>query len=96
MGKKRSFSPEYKIKCVKEMLQNNIAVKTIARRENIDSHVLWKWREHYLEDGESYFYEKHRGKGGGNPYAALHKKKNLSREERLELENIKLKIENER
>lgn len=57
MGKKRSFSPEYKIKCVKEMLENNIAVKAISRRENIDSHVLRKWREHYLEDGESYFYE---------------------------------------
>ena len=36
------------------------------------------------------------GKGKGNPYAALHTKKNLSELERLELENLKLRIENER
>ena len=40
--------------------------------------------------------EEHRGKGGGNPFAALHTSKSLSREERLELENLKLRIENER
>lgn len=47
-----------------------------------------KLRDNYLEHGESYFYEEHSGKCGGNRYAALHTKKNLSKEERLELENL--------
>ena len=32
----------------------------------------------------------------GNPFAALHTSKSLTKEERLELENLKLRIENER
>ena len=35
-------------------------------------------------------------KRAGNPFAALHTSKSLSKEERLELENLKLRIENER
>ena len=36
------------------------------------------------------------GRGKGNPYAALHTSKSLTEVERLKLENMKLKIENER
>lgn len=96
MKKRRTFSAEFKIKCIKELLEGNIALKAIARREGIDHHVISIWREKYLEYGESYFYEEHRGKKGGNHFSALHTKKNLSNEERLELENLKLRIENER
>ena len=37
-----------------------------------------------------------KNKKSGNVYAALHTSKSLTKEERLELENMKLKIENER
>lgn len=96
MGKKRKFSPEFKIQCVKKILEEHISKHELEREYEIDRHVIGKWVEHYQKHGESYFYEEHRGKGSGNPFAALHSSKSLSREERLELENLKLRIENER
>ncbi len=96
MRKNRKFSAEFKLQCVKEVLEEYKSHKEVCRKYQLDSHQLRKWMEHYHNDGEKYFYEEHRGKGGGNPFAALHTSKSLSREERLELENLKLRIENER
>ena len=95
--KKRRFSPEFKIKVVRELLEDHISKHELERKYEIDRHVIGKWADHFQEHGESYFYEEHRGeKSIGNPFAALHTSKSLSREERLELENLKLRIENER
>ena len=96
MGKHRSFSPEYKIKSVRCVLEEHLSQWEVSREYKIARGVLQRWIKHYQEYGESYFYEEHRGKGGGNHFAALHTSKSLSREERLELENLKLRIENER
>ena len=68
----------------------------VTRKYNLKSNTnIRRWIGNYLEYGEQYFYEEHRGKSG-NPFAALHTSKSLSREERLELENLKLRVENER
>ena len=96
MRKNRKYSPEFKIQCIKEMLEEHISTKEIGRKYNIDTHTLRYWIERYEEKGAGYFYEEHRGKNSGNPYAALHTSKSLSKEERLELEYLKLRIENER
>lgn len=97
MRKNRKYSPEFKIQCIREILEERYSQKEIGRKYNIDTHVLRNWIKRYEENGEKYFYEEHRGKNGkGNPYAALHTSKRLSIEERLELENLKLRIENER
>lgn len=96
MGKKRKFSPEFKIQCVQKALEEHISIRELGREYGIHRSVIGKWVEHYQKYGEAYFYEEHRGKGSGNPFAALHTSKSLSREERLELENLKLRIENER
>ena len=97
MRKNRKYSPEFKIQCIKEMLEEHISKKELGRKYGIDTHMLRDWIKIYEENGTEYFYEEHRGKNGkGNPYAALHTSKSLSREERLELENLKLRIENER
>lgn len=50
------------------------------------------WKRNYI-DGR---LETGRIHKRGNKFAALHISKSLSKEERLELENLKLKIENER
>lgn len=94
----RKYSPEMKIKAVRMLLNAEISVGKLSKDIGADSHVIRKWRDKYLEYGETYFYEEHRGKGkhSGNPYAALHTSKNLTEEERLRLENLKLRIENER
>ena len=98
MRKNRRYTPEFKIKCVTEVLEGHKSINQIATENGFARHILQQWIKHFNEYGERYFYEEHRGSGTGkgNPYAALHRKKNLSELERLELENLKLRIENER
>ena len=96
MRKNRKFSPDFKIKCVKKVLEQHLSQWEVSREYNVARSVIQKWITNYQKHGEPYFYEEHRGKGSGNPFAALHTSKSLSREERLELENLKLRIENER
>ena len=96
MGKQRKYTPEFKIQCVKEVLEGKKSEWKIAKEYEISRSSIQQWIEHYQIHGEEYFYEEHRGRNSGNPYAALHTKKNLSELERLELENLKLRIENER
>lgn len=97
MSKKKQYSPEFKIRCVKEVLEDYVSQWEVTRKYNLKSNTsIRRWIGNYLEYGEQYFYEEHRGKHSGNPFAALHTSKSLSREERLELENLKLRVENER
>lgn len=96
MRKNRKYTAEFKIEIVKKAIEENIAIREIARQEDIPKRNIQRWIRNYDEHGEEYFYKEHRGNGGGNPYAALHTSKNLSEKEKLELENLKLRIENER
>ncbi|MBR2590130.1 MAG: transposase [Clostridia bacterium] len=96
MGKHNKYSPEFKIKCVKDVLKGKHSQEEVALKNGMTNTNIRRWIKNYQEHGEEYFYQEHRGGGGGNPYAALHRKKNLSKTERLELENLKLRIENER
>lgn len=96
MGKQRKYTPEFKIKIAKMCVEENKAAQAIAKKYDISHSVVMRWRDWYTDFGESRFYEKHRGTKSGNPYAALHTSKHLTEEERLKLENLKLRIENER
>lgn len=96
MRKQKKYTPEFKIRCVKEILEGKKSQSEIALENGMTDRNIRRWVKNYQEYGEEYFYQEHRGSGGGNPYAALHTKKNLSELERLELENLKLRIENER
>ena len=95
MGKHKKYTPEFKIRCVKEILEGTKSQSEIALENEMTDGNIRRWIKNYQEHGEEYFYQEHRG-GTGNPYAALNTKKNLSELERLELENLKLRIENER
>ena len=96
MGKHKQYTAEFKIHCVKEVLEGRKSQTEIALENGMTEHNISRWVKNYQEHGEEYFYQEHRGNHSGNPYAALHTKKNLSELERLELENLKLRIENER
>jgi transposase-like protein len=96
MRQNRKYSAEFKINCVKKVLEEHVSQNEICREYSIVRRNIQRWIRDYQEFGVEYFYEEHRGNHGGNPFAALHTSKSLSREERLELENLKLKIENER
>jgi len=96
MRQNRKYSAKFKINCVKKVLEEHVSQNEICREYGIVRRNIQRWIRDYQEFGVEYFYEEHRGNHGGNPFAALHTSKSLSREERLELENLKLKIENER
>ncbi len=96
MRQNRKYSAEFKINCVKKVLEEHVSENEICREYSIVRRNIQRWIRDYQEFGVEYFYEEHRGNHGGNPFAALHISKSLSREERLELENLKLRIENER
>lgn len=96
MGKHKKYTPEFKIQCVKDVLEGKRTQSELARLYRMKDTNIVRWIKNYQEHGEEYFYQEHRGAGCSNPYAALYTKKNLSELERLELENLKLRIENER
>lgn len=91
-GKNRKYDYEFKLKVVNDYLNNHKSTREVAKEYGIGQTRVHAWtklfNEGLLEIGR--FHKK------GNPFAALHTSKSLSKEERLELENLKLRIENER
>ena len=90
-------SPEEKEAIILESFQNG-STRT-AEKYKIYPRVLEKWRARYRSqgiDGLRSQTGKTKGSGKGNPYCSLQYKKNKTREEELELENLKLKVENAR
>ena len=92
-GKNNYHSKEEKIKIVKEMLDFNLSPLDIEKKYNISHSLAGKWRKDYLEKGETSLVNK---KKPGNPLCKLSNKKNLTDIEKLQYENMKLRIENER
>lgn len=90
-GKNRKYTYEFKLKAVEAYLNEHRSFNSIATEMSIADKQVRDWVKLYneglLETGR---------KRAGNPFAALHTSKSLSKEERLELENLKLRIENER
>ena len=91
-GKNRKYSYEFKLKVVQDHDINNLSLHELERKYEVDDGVISRWIYRFLLEGT----EGLKPKKKGNPFSALHTSKSLSREERLELENLKLKIENER
>ena len=89
-----SYSPELKLKYAKMLANGEASSREIAAELGTGTSTVKRWRDQYLKYGEDYFFEEHRGKKSGNLYAALHTSKSLTKMERLELENAKLKAEN--
>ena len=92
-GKNKYWSKEEKLKLIKEHLDNNISTNEITTRENISNGMYNNWLKKYLEYGEKGLENK---KKPGNPLSKYMNKKQLNDIEKLEYENMKLRIENER
>jgi len=89
----REWSKEQKLEIIRKHLENHVSIHALGKEYNADFSMIAKWVRLYGEHGEHIFDKKRRS---GNKFAALHTKKNLSSEERLQLEVAKLQIENER
>ena len=91
-GKNKYWSKEEKLKLVKEHVEQHVSTLEITNRENISNGMYNIWLKKYLELGEKGLENK---KKPGNPLMKYSAKKNLTEIEKLEYENMKLRIENE-
>lgn len=92
-GKNNKYTVEDKLVIVNMYLQECKSARQIHKETGIAHSRIRVWVNQYLDNGLDGLENK---KKTGNTFAALHTSKSLSNEERLELENMKLKIENER
>ena len=92
-GKNRIWSKEEKLRIVKRVTEDLASTQQVSNEENISNGMLNGWIKRYLELGENGLQNSRRP---GNPLAKYNRRKQLTDLEKLEFENMKLRIENER
>ena len=90
---KRTWSKNEKLNAVKRVLDNHETAEDVRKELDINSGLLHSWIKRYLEEGEKGLENKIKP---GNPLAKYQQRKELTEIEKLEYENMKLRIENER
>lgn len=89
-------SPEEKEQIVLRCINGDETIISVVRETGISKSVVRRWINAYLSEGIDGLKPKTGKCGSGNPYAALHTKKNLTEIERLRLELAKKEVECER
>lgn len=89
----RYWSKEDKLKIINEVLIKCKSTEEVAKEYDISGGLLRNWIIKYNQYGESSLESK---KKPGNPLMKYSSKKNLTDIEKLQYENMKLRIENER
>ncbi len=92
-GKNKYWSKEEKLRIVNRVLLDGLSSKQVSDSENISNGMLNRWIQKYLELGEDGLENT---KKPGNPLSKYSRKNNLTEIEKLEYENMRLRIENER
>ena len=93
-GTNKYWSAEEKYEIIKPILDFELTSGEVTRRTGINNGMLSIWVRKYKKDGIKGLENKRKP---GNPLAKIYLKKNFkNREEQLEYENMKLRIENER
>ena len=90
--KYKQWTPEEKYKMIKPLLEMEKGICAHAKEIGISSGLLYSWIEKYRENGMEGLTNKKRP---GNPLSKYCNKKELTKKEQLEYENMKLRIENE-
>ena len=97
IGRKNTMrSPEEKEQLVLEWQTTNIGMQTFAVSKGLAPRPFMRWVHAYEEQGIDGLKSKTGKCGSGNPYAALHTKKELTEVEKLRLELAKKEVECER
>jgi transposase-like protein len=86
------WSAEEKYKIIRPIIDLEISLTQVGKETGISSSMLHSWTKLYKENGIDGLKSK---KKPGNPLSKFQNKKNLTKEEQLEYENMKLRIENE-
>ena len=89
----RYWSKEEKLKLINLVIHNNQSINSVSKKYNVDKSQLRRWIKAYYDFGENGLINKRKP---GNPLMKYSRRKELSDLEKLEYENMKLRIENER
>jgi transposase-like protein len=92
-GTNKEWSIEEKKRVSLRVINGEGSIREIAREEGIHRANVGKWAKAYAELGIKGITSK---KKPGNPLIKFQFKKNLTELEKLQYENMKLRIENER
>ena len=90
--KYKKWTAEEKYKIIKPALEMEKSTVQITKETGINNGLITTWIHKYRKYGMEGLISK---KKPGNPLAKYSKKKILTKEEQLEYENMKLRIENE-
>lgn len=89
-GKNKNWTSEEKKTIILESIDEGLTF--VSKKHNINSGMVSNWRKSYFENGNKVIDNKYKR---GNPLSKYQKRNNLTKEEQLEYENMKLRIENE-
>ena len=92
-GKNKYWTKDEKLRIVKKVTEEGLSSKQVSAEENIDSSMIRTWVRKYLQEGENSLENQ---KKLGNPLMKYSRRNELTPMEKLEYENMKLRIENER
>ena len=53
--RRKSYSKEEKLEIVKQSLDDNESIKSVAARFEVSENTLYNWRSKYLKDGDNSF-----------------------------------------
>ena len=88
----KQWTAEEKLECIKPYLNMEKSSHEIAKEKEINNSMIVRWSKEYKESGLAGLTPK---KKPGNPMCKYSNRKKLTTEEKLEYENMKLRIENE-
>ena len=90
--KHKRWTAEEKYKIIKPVLDMEISTFQITKETGLSNGMINNWIKVYRQNGYDGLVPKTKY---NNPLAKYYNKKNLTKEEQLEYENMKLKSENE-
>ena len=88
----KQWTAEEKFEIIEPIIKFEKSSKLVTKETGINNGMITVWVHRYRENGMEGLINK---KKPGNPMAKYSRKKNLTKEEQLEYENMKLRIENE-
>ena len=91
-GSNRYWSKDEKLRIINRVIIDGLSTHQVSDSENISNGMLNNWIKTYYEKGEAALENK---KKPGNPLSKYSMRKELTDMEKLEYENMKLRIENE-
>lgn len=83
---RRSFTREFKVEAVRQVVEKNRSMAEVARELGIGAGLLGRWKEQLVDDGEQAFPGKGRLKVADEELRRLERE---NRQLRLELEFVK-------